>query len=126
MSAAAQKSATWRGSRPKGLARLSGRHYQQASWTRDDLTFEQDLLHRTCTCEAGEKGHWCKHLTSAFIAAFADNMDTARRMEPALRRKLLRQGTHQGRPEIEVALMVAEYEHQKNLQNTEPGEKVAA
>ncbi len=114
------KTATWRGARPKGLARLSAHAYQQASWTRDDLTFEQHLPSRSCTCEAGEKGHWCKHLTSAFVAAFVDQLEVAQTMEPAVRRKLLKTGTHQTRPDIELALMVAEYKHQEAEQNATP------
>jgi hypothetical protein len=105
---------SWRGARPKGLARITSSRYQQASWTRDDLTFEQHLPSRTCTCEAGEKGHWCKHLTAAFLAAFVDNCTTAREMEPQLRRKLLKLGTHAERPYIELALCVAEWEKQRD------------
>lgn len=118
MSATAKKSAsTWKGSRPKNLTRVSAHVYQQASWTRDDLTFEQHLPSRTCSCEAGEKGHWCKHMTSALLASFVDNIDVARQMPPALRRKLLSQGTHVGRVDIECALIVAEWEEQRDQQN---------
>jgi hypothetical protein len=127
MSATAQKSSPkWTGSRPKGLARLSNRHYQQASWTRDDLTFEQDLKARSCTCEAGSAGHWCKHLTAAFLASFVDNMQVARQMPGLLRRKLLSEATHQGRGDIEMALVVAEWEEQRDQQNGGPAAHAAA
>lgn len=117
MSAAPKKQATWKGSRPKHLTRLSGSVYQQASWTRDDLVFSQHLPSRTCSCEAGEKGHWCKHLSSAFVASFVDSMEVARQMPGQLRRKLLKQQTHAGRPDIEMALLVAEWEEQRDQQN---------
>lgn len=115
-----QTARRWKGSRPKGLARVSNHVYQQASWTRDDLTFEQHLPSRSCSCEAGEKGHWCKHLTSSFVASFVDNCEVARQMPGALRRKLLKHGTHQARPDIELALMVAEFEEQRDAHEATP------
>jgi hypothetical protein len=100
--------------------------WQTQSWTRDDVVFEQNLNERSCTCEAGQKGLWCKHLTSALLCSYALQVRKARAADGVIVRGLLNRGTHKGRPDVEMALLLVAWEEARQawdkLQAAVPGD----
>lgn len=111
---------------PPISANLGSGIWQTASWTRPEEIFEQDLNQRSCTCEAGQKGLWCKHLTSALLCSYALQVRKARAADGVVVRGLLNRGTHKGRPDIEMALLLVAWEEAKQtwakLQAETPGD----
>jgi hypothetical protein len=115
------------GPNPPTSACLGNGIWQTMSWTRPDETFEQNLNERTCTCEAGQKGLWCKHLTAAFLSSMALQVKKARAADGVVVRGLLNRGVHQARPDIEMALLLVAWEEAleswKKLQAEDPGDE---
>lgn len=108
-------------------ASLGNGIWQTASWNDPDTVYQQDLKERTCTCPAGTKGRWCKHLTGALIASFTLQLTKARNADGVVVRALLARGTHRARPEIEMALLLADWHEQlerwDRMQAETPGEE---
>lgn len=121
-----KRGASHPGAQPPVSASLGNGVWQTASWTDPESIYQQDLHERTCTCMAGEKGLWCKHLTAAFIASLALQVKKARAADGVVVRGLLNHGTHQGRPDIEMALLLVAWEEAKRewgkLTAEEPGD----
>lgn len=101
--------------------------WQTASWNDPETVYQQDLAERTCTCPAGLKGYWCKHLTGALIASFTLQLKKAKQADGRVVRRLLARGDYQGRTDIEMALLLAAWHDNladwERLQAETPGEE---
>jgi hypothetical protein len=85
--------------------------YETPSWSDPGTVYRQDLAARTCTCPAGEKELWCRHLTAAFWQSMANALTTGRDADPRDMRKLLKLKARQDRPELEVAMVIQLHAH---------------
>ncbi len=53
---------------PQATVRRTGRYtFETTSGTRPGLMHAQDVLHLTCSCEAGQEGIRCWHLVRALL-----------------------------------------------------------
>lgn len=116
-------------SHPPISACLGNGIWQTASWTSGD-TYEQDLNERTCTCAAGKKQLWCRHLTGALLCSYTLQVRKARAADGVVVRGLLNRGAHKGRPDIEMALLLVAWEEAQaawsKLQADAPGDEPLA